>query len=314
VKILITGGSGFIAIDLIDKLLSRGDQIICLDTFVSIENLTKEKSYNGQLKSIISDITNFNDLKKIFSEYQPSKVIHLAAIVGGSSNINYPIRVLDTNVKGSLNLFEAMRLNGIKRVIHVSSEEVYGNFLTGNIKEDDPQNPYVPYGISKLSVEKFGLFHNMQFGLECINLRTSWVYGVNIKKPRPPMNFLEAALKQEPLHIDSGGDFIADYTYIDDLIDGILGALDHANHQFDVYNIASGVASTDFEVVEKIKVLLPNADISIGPGRNMFSKNIPIPDKGALNCDRAHNSFGYSAKFDIKKGFQQYINCWDKKK
>ena len=313
-KILITGGSGFIAIDLIDKLLSRGDQVISIDTFVSIENLSKEKNYDGQFKSIISDITNFKDLKKIFSEHQPNKVIHLAAIVGGSSNINYPIKVLDTNVKGSLNLFETMRLNDIKRIIHVSSEEVYGNFLTGNIKEDDPKNPYVPYGISKLSVEHFGIFHNMQFGLECINLRTSWVYGVNIKKPRPPMNFLEAALKQEPLHINTGGDFIADYTYIDDLIDGILGALDHVNHEFDVYNIASGVASTDFEVVERIKVLLPNADISIGPGRNMFSKNIPIPHKGALNCERAHGSFGYSAKFDIEKGFQKYINCWDKKK
>ena len=148
------------------------------------------------------------------------------------------------NVEGAINLFEAMRLVSVKRVVHISTEETYGDFQSPLIDEEHPQKPVSVYGVTKLAVEHYGRVYSRDHGLECINVRTCWVYGPDLPRLRVPRTFIEAALRGEPHHLAEGGDLAVDQVHISDTVAGVLLALDKPQHRFDSYNIATGKAPT----------------------------------------------------------------------
>jgi nucleoside-diphosphate-sugar epimerase len=213
------------------------------------------------------------------------------------------------NVEGSLNLFEAMRLSGVRRVVHISSEEVYGPFEAPLIDEEHPCRPLMAYGISKLAVEHLGRSYGRLYGLECINVRTCWVYGLGLPRPRVPKTLVDAALGGRPLHLPSGGDFRVDHVYFADTVQGVLLALDKDEHPFDVYNIATGQAPSLAEIIDIVKDLVPGADVSVGPGDYRFDERVgPVP-KGALDVARAREHLGYAPSYDIRKGLAAYVEA-----
>ncbi len=122
-----------------------------------------------------------------------------AAIVGVIQAADIPLKALHVNVAGAVNLFEAMRLAGVKRVVHISTEETYGDFQAPVIDEDHPQKPLSVYGLTKLAAEHYGRVYSRDHGLECINVRTCWVYGPHLPRLRMPRTFIEAALRGEPI-------------------------------------------------------------------------------------------------------------------
>lgn len=308
-RILVTGGSGFLGFEAILRIALRGDVAIAFDTQVgkSLLNLSK---VNSNVIPVAGDITDLANLVQVFSTYRPDAVLHFAAIVGVPASLGSPSNILRVNVQGSLNLFEAMRLYGVKRIIHMSSEEVYGDFIRPVADEEHPQTPLMPYGVAKLSVEHFGRTYREMYGLECINLRTSWVYGTRLDRPRPPMSYMNAALAGQALHMAEGAETVTDFTYVDDVIDGVFLALDHRVHLHDVYNIASGEGTSDGDLVAIVRSLVPNADISVGPGRRQFMPGVRIPIKGALNVSRAQAEFGYAPRFNIRQGLITYAAEW----
>ena len=186
------------------------------------------------------DITDMANVAQAVMVHKPDAVVHCAAIVGVLSSLGSPINVVRVNVEGSLNVFEAMRLAGVRRCIHLSSEEAYGAFRADRIDETHPLDPVLPYGICKAAVEQLGRSYRDLHGLEVINLRTSWVYGPGLPRNRIPKNLVDAALVGRKLHIPAGADSAIDHTHVDDLVSGVLKALDHEHHRFDAYNIASG--------------------------------------------------------------------------
>src|SRR6266536_2497084 len=121
-------------------------------------------------------------------------------------------------------------LVGIKRVVNLSSEETYGVFESDRIDETHPNRPLKPYGISKYAVERLACDYASAYGLEIIHVRTCWVYGPGLPRPRVPKILIDAAVAGRKLHLPSGGDFRVDHVYIDDCVDGIeavrKGALD----------------------------------------------------------------------------------------
>ncbi len=173
-------------------------------------------------------------------------------------------------------------------------------------------NPLYAYGITKVAVEQLGRTYKLTAGLDCINLRTSWVYGPDFPRMRIPRDLLEAAIDGRPLHLKQGGDSAIDQTYIDDFVQGTLLALDHNNHPFDAYHIASGTAPTLFEMADYIRELVPGADISIGPGTYQHAGVVDIPNKGALDCSRAGEVFGYRPRFDLRAGLAAYAEAYRK--
>jgi nucleoside-diphosphate-sugar epimerase len=163
------------------------------------------------------------------------------------------------------------------------------------------------YGISKLAVEQLGRSYRALHGLECIHIRTCWVYGPHLPRSRIPKNLLDAALAGRPLHLTEGGDFIVDHTHISDCVQGIVLALDKSDHPFDAYNIGSGQATSVREMVEIVKSLVPGADLSVGPGNYTYGGGMPMVKKGALDISRARQVLGYEPRFDLRAGLADYL-------
>jgi len=302
-RILITGGGGFLGAAVTKALIARGDTAIAFDTgFPGGEQTATEHDIRVQ-----GDVTDMAALAQTVLAHKPDAVIHCAAIVGVLSSIGSPINIVRINVEGSINVFEAMRLGGIKRCIHISSEEAYGAFRAERIDETHPLEPVLPYGICKATVEQLGRTYRDLHGLEIINLRTSWVYGPALPRDRIPRNLVMAALQGRPLHIPYGADTAIDHTWIDDWVSAVLAALDHSDHRYDVYNISSGQACTVTELAKIVSELIPGATLSVGPGRYRHGNQIELVRKGALDISRAREEFGWAPQFDIRSGLAAYI-------
>lgn len=308
-RVLVTGGGGFLGYATTCALAHRGDTVIAFDTAFGKQLLELANS-SDRVHAEAGDMTDLANLAQIFNKHRPNAVVHLAAMVGVPASVGSPANILRVNVQGSLNVFEAMRLFDVQRVIHMSTEEVYGNFECACASEEHPQRPTNPYGVTKLAVEHFGRSYGELHGLQCINLRTSWVYGVGLDRPRPPMNYLQAALSGLKVDLPCGADTVIDYAYIDDVVDGILLALDHPSHRYDVYNVASGQGVSDQELIDEIRHLLPEAQLKVGPGRRPYASGHRMPVKGALNCSRAREELGYLPRYDIRRGLAAYVDRW----
>jgi UDP-glucose 4-epimerase len=303
-RILVTGGGGFIGSRLAEALVRRGDTVLAVDLAFPE---TPDSETSVGVKTSYGDVIDAGRIISLAMEFRPDVVVHTAALVGVLPSRLTPIAVIRTNIEGSVNVFEAARLSGARRVIHLSSEEVYGEYPTPVVTEDSETFPVMPYGVTKLAVEHLGRSWRDIYGLEVINLRVSWVYGLGLRRPRVPRNLVEAAVDGRPLHMKESRDMTIDHTYIDDAIAGTIGAIDHPKHSFDVYNIASGEAPTVAELIEILNRLVPGADLSAGPGPMLHVGGFPMPRKGTLNCDRARESFGYSSRFNLAKGLQAYV-------
>src|SRR6185295_11705866 len=227
--------------------------------------------------------TDVANVAQAVSVHKPDAVLHCAAIVGVLSSLGSPINVVRVNIEGSLNVFEAMRLGGVRRCIHISSEEAYGAFRADKIDETHPLDPVMPYGICKAAVEQLGRSYRDLHGLEVINLRPSWVYGPGLPRNRIPKNIVDAVIAGRKLHIPAGADTAIDHTYVDDVVSAILAALDHSKHRFDVYNVGSGMAPTVAEIVNIVREVVPGAAISVGPGAYRHGDKIDLVRKGALD-------------------------------
>jgi nucleoside-diphosphate-sugar epimerase len=305
-RILVTGGGGFLGAAAIRALMARGDTAIAFDT--QLAGLA-DAGPAGRLVRVLGDITDMANVAQAVSVHKPEAVLHCAAIVGVLSSLGSPINVVRVNVEGSLNVFEAMRLGGIRRCIHMSSEEAYGPFRADKIDETHPLDPVLPYGICKAAVEQLGRSYHALHGLEIINLRTSWVYGPGLPRDRIPKNLVDAALAERKLHVPTGADSVIDHTHVDDVVSAILAALDHAQHAYDVYNVASGTAATAAQIVSIIRDLVPGAQLSVGPGTYRHGDRVEAVRKGALDVSRAAAELGWRPRYDIRAGLAAYVKA-----
>lgn len=301
-KVLVTGAGGFIGAAAVQALLARGDSVVAFDT-----QYPAGVPSHARASVIRGDITDMPAVAQALMTQRPDAVIHAAAIVGVLSSIASPLILMRVNIEGALNVFEAMRLAGVKRCVHISSEETYGHFRTDPVTEDHPLDAVYPYGISKATVEQLGRTYRDVHGLEVLNVRTCSVYGAGLPRDRIPKNVVEAALAGRALHIPAGGDMAIDHTYIDDTVSGTLAILDHPAHQHDAYNIASGRTVTLGEIVAIVRELVPGAELSIGPGWGRHGDQIDMVRKGALDVTRAAQEMGWRPKYDIRAGLAAYV-------
>lgn len=306
--ILVTGASGFLGVALTKALARRGDKVIALDLSVG-KGLQQVCENYSNVIPVVGDLMEWPSLAHSFKAHVPDAVIHCAAIVGVIASVGTPLSTMRVNVEGTINLLECMRLFGTRRMLQISSEEVYGDFVSDRINETHPRDPMQAYGISKLACEQIAKSYVALHGMECVNLRTSWVYGSELTRERVPKNFLTAVANRRSLHVPSGADTLIDHTYIDDFVSGVIGALDHKQHKFDTYHIASGEAVTVGEIVKILVTLVPGADISVGPGQYFHGPNVPAVRKGAMDIARAQDEFGYTPAFNMRKGLMRCLEA-----
>lgn len=310
-RYLVTGGSGFVGAEIVATLAARGDQVVAFD-LRSSPRLDALLVQYKTVSFVAGEIVEWAGVAAILQELRPEAVVHCAAIVGVRASLDAPIQTMRVNVEGSMNVLEAMRLFGVRRMVHMSSEETYGHFQSDVVTEDHPQNPLMAYGVSKVAVEQLGRSYVQRYGLECLHVRACWVYGPGLPRARVPNTLIAAAAAGKPLHLERGGDFKVDHTYIDDIVDGTIRVLDHADHPFDAYHIASGKASSVAEIVAILKELVPGADLSVGPGMIEFVPGLPVWQKGALDISRAAKVLGYRPRYDIRAGVAATLNALKK--
>lgn len=307
-RILVTGGAGFIGSAVAAALAARGDEVIAFDIARSAR-LDAVLTDRPNVAFVQGEITEWPQIAALVQARRPDAVVHCAAVVGVTNSLASPIGTFRVNVDGSLNVLEAMRLFGVRRLVNLSSEETYGVFERDRIDESHPNRPLAPYGISKYAVERLACDYVSAYGLEVVHIRTCWVYGPGLPRPRVPKILVDAAVAGRALHLPGGGDYRVDHVYIEDCVDGIVRALDKPAHRFDVYHVSTGEAPSLGEIVEIVKELVPGADLSIGPGPYRFVDGTQAVRKGALDNTRARTELGYAPRFPIRQGLAAYVEA-----
>lgn len=310
-KILVTGGAGFIGSHLIEALLKREDFVICLDNFdpyydpeykwSNIKPFLKNKGF----KLYKTDIRDLKELDKIFQRERPEKVVHIAAKVGVRPSLADPFLYQEVNVRGTLNLLELARKYNIKNFIFASSSSVYGENKKIPFAEDDrTDQPISPYGATKKAGEILCYTWHRLYNLNITCLRFFTVYGPRGRPDMAPYKFTKIIFEEKELPVFGKGDSKRDYTYIDDIIQGLLTALDK-NFSFEIINLGNSHPISLKEFISLIERLT---------GKKAKIKKLPMQpgDMPLTYADitKAKRLLGYQPKVNIEEGMTKFIEWY----
>jgi UDP-glucuronate 4-epimerase len=258
-KIVVTGGAGFIGSNLIDQLLAEGHEVINIDNFdpfypesVKRENIKGHFEYNSYSLKVI-DIRNYEELKAVIPE-STDIIVHLAAKAGVRPSIDNPIEYQETNVQGTQNMLEVAREKGIKQFVFASSSSVYGKNPNVPWKEDDAVlKPISPYASTKVSGELLGHVYSHLYDIRFLALRFFTVYGPRQRPDLAIHKFLNLMYEGKEIIIYGDGSTRRDYTYIDDIVNGIKGAMKYTDSIYEVVNLGNNETVQLFELVDALE-------------------------------------------------------------
>jgi len=239
---LVTGGAGFIGSNIVEELLKRGQKVRVLDNFSTgkRENILP---FLGRIELIEGDIRNYRVVREAVEGVD--LILHQAALPSVPRSIKDPITANEVNVGGTLNLLNAAKNTGVKRIVYASSSSVYGNSETLPKKEDMIPEPISPYAVSKLAGEKYCKVFYEVYGLETVILRYFNVFG-RMQDPTSQYSgaiakFINAFLNNKPLTVYGDGEQSRDFTFVDDVVKAnLLVANCSLNHSGEVFNVARG--------------------------------------------------------------------------
>jgi len=311
---LVTGAAGFIGSHLVEKLLSLGYRVVGLDNFddfyppaIKRDNIRSLEAKDG-FCMIEGDIRDTALLTRIFSEHSISLVAHLAARAGVRPSLEQPTLYQDVNIRGTINLLEASRIHRVKQFIFASSSSVYGlNSKFPFSEEAKVDCPISPYGTSKAAAELFCNTYNHLYGLPVVVLRLFTVYG---PRQRPEM-----AIHMFTKMIDSGkeipifgdGESKRDYTYVSDIVNGILQALASQNRGFEIFNLGnSHPIALEYLIHLLEEALGKRAKIKRLP---MQPGDVPIT---FAEISKAKTYLGYQPKVTIEEGVSLFVQWYHK--
>ncbi len=315
-KIVVTGGAGFIGSNLIDVLLNKDNQVVCLDNFATgkRENLTPFKN-NTNFTLIEGDIRNLEDCKKAVegADY----VLHEAALGSVPRSINDPITTDTVNTGGFLNMLVAARDAGVKRFVYAASSSTYGDSKSLPKVEEVIGKPLSPYAITKYVNELYADTFFRTYGFETIGLRYFNVFG---RKQDPNgayaaviPKFVSQFMNYESPVINGDGEYSRDFTYIDNVIQMNLLALTTDNPEAvnQVYNTAFGERATLNDLIGSLKENLGEFDAKIKDVEVVYGPNRAgdIPHSLA-SIDKAIKLLGYKPKFSLQKGLKEAVSWY----
>jgi len=258
---LVTGGAGFIGSHLVDALLRRGDRVVCLDNFNDYYSpANKRDNIARQLDRphyslVEGDIRDRDLVQRVFAEHQPTHIAHLAAMAGVRYSIERAPLYVDVNVQGTINLLDSARETGIDNFVFASTSSIYG--ATTDVPFTETQStdlPLAPYPATKKAGEVMGYAYHNMFGLNFTALRFFTVYGPRVRPDMMAYMVMDRILKQEPITLYDNGEMHRDWTFVDDIISGVVAALDKPLG-YEIMNIGRGepVYLRDFvEIIEDL--------------------------------------------------------------
>lgn len=269
--VLITGGAGFIGSHLTDALLARGHAVRILDD-LSTGKHSNLPLDNPKVELIVGDVADAALVAQAMAGC--SAVAHLAAVASVQASVDDPVRTHQSNFIGTLNVCEAMRQTGVKRVLFASSAAVYGNNGEGeSIDEDTPKAPLTPYAVDKLASEQYFDFYHRQHGLEPVIFRFFNIYGPR-QDPSSPYSgvisiFSERALKGLPITVFGDGEQTRDFVYVEDLVDLLVQAIEMPQVEVGAVNVGWNQATTLKQMLEALEAVVGKLPpVSYGPARS----------------------------------------------
>ncbi|MCW0216742.1 MAG: NAD-dependent epimerase/dehydratase family protein [Prosthecobacter sp.] len=259
-KILVTGGAGFIGSHTVERLLSVGQhEVTIFDSFNDYYNPAIKRANLLAVERKITiregDLTDANVVLNTFEEGNFDAVIHLAARAGVRPSIEQPELYIDTNIKGTFHLLEGARRTGCKQFIFASSSSVYGVNKKIPFSEEDPILQTVsPYAMTKMAGEQMCSNYSHLYGIKAVCLRFFTVYGPRQRPDLAISKFTRLIEDGKAIDKFGTGDTLRNYTFIEDVVDGIIGALGHCERQgFDIFNLGGSQTVTLNELIEAIE-------------------------------------------------------------
>ncbi len=309
--IMVTGCAGFIGSHMIDKLLDKGETVVGIDNFdqfydqsIKIKNI----EHNLDNKNFIfykADIREKAQMEKIFHDNEIDTLIHLAARAGVRPSIQDPLLYEDVNVRGTINLLELSRKHNIRKLVFGSSSSLYGINEEIPFREDDPVDKTIsPYAASKKACEIFCYTYHHLYGIPITSLRFFTVYG---PRQRPEMaihKFTRLIDQDKIIEMYGDGRSRRDYTYISDIVDGIMAAVDR-KLGYEIINLGN---SNVVELRQLIHLIEKNL------GKSAIIKNLPdqpgdVPVTYA-DISKAQKLLGYKPKVRIDEGIENFVNWY----
>lgn len=323
-KVLVTGGAGFIGSRLCERLAERGWGVIAIDNLndyydprLKIARLSRMGiDFQGKLESVRSsifenleflrlDITDRDKLQSLFKDKKFDSVMNLAAQAGVRYSIENPYSYIQNNIVGFLNLLECARNFPLRRFVYASSSSVYGGNEKSPFSEDDNvDNPVSLYAATKKSNEVMARAYHNLYGIPAIGLRFFTVYGPWGRPDMAPMLFASAITTGKPIKIFNKGDMKRDFTYIDDIVDGIIRILESdkvVSIENDIYNIGRGCPVDLMKFIHILETEL---------GKKAVKEYLPM-QKGDVkttfaDTSRLKKDFGYSPQTSLETGVNEF--------
>lgn len=310
-KILVTGGAGFIGSHLAKKLVERGDEVVIVDNFNSyyepklkhdrIEIFLRDKKF----KLYKIDIVNFEDLGGVFKRHKFDKIVHLAAQAGVRYSLTHPFVYLDTNITGTVNLLELCKKYGVNDFVYASSSSVYGGNKKIPFSEcDRVDQPISLYAASKKADELMAHTYHHLYKINCVGLRFFTVYGPWGRPDMALFKFTKNILAGRQIEVYGQGKMNRDFTFIDDIIAGILLVLDK-NFKYEIFNLGNSHSEKLLDFINLIeKNLGKKAKIKLMP--------MQMGDVRATAADicKAKKILGWRPKTRILEGIGKFVEWY----
>jgi len=307
-RILITGAAGFIGSNLADSLLKNNYQVLGIDNFDPFYARTIKESYiaealkNPDFQFREGDIRDLNFINKCFKDFKPEVVIHLAARAGVRPSLLDPQSYVDVNIMGTLNILEMMKKSRTRKMIFASSSSVYGNNKKIPFSENDNVDyPISPYAASKKAGELLCHTYHHLYNLDIFCMRFFTVYGPRQRPDLAINKFVKAILNNDVIYLYGDGTSARDYTYIEDTVKGISGAIEKVKG-FDVFNLGE---SKPISLIDLVRLIEKSAQ------KKTRLEYLPMQEGDVVltfaDISKARKKLNYKPETNIETGIKKYI-------
>jgi nucleoside-diphosphate-sugar epimerase len=327
-RIVLIGGAGFIGHHLALGLKEVGADVLVLDS-LAVNNLYSlhrdgRKNPNAELylrvirqrldlledhriPLEVMDAREYGNLSHVIKEFDPDSIVQLAAVAHAGKSNKDPFSTFDHSLRTLENALDVARAPklGIRHFVYLSSSMVYGNFKTESVTEESPCEPLGIYGALKLAGEKIVIAYNQVFNLPYTIVRPSALYGERCISRRVSQIFVENAVQGNNITVNGDGSDRLDFTYVQDLVTGIINVLENENAKNQIFNLTYGRSRSIAELADIVAGQFPGLTVDYQP------KDSLMPDRGTLCVDKARRLIGYDPQYPLEAGIAQYV-AWYK--
>jgi nucleoside-diphosphate-sugar epimerase len=327
-RIALIGGAGFIGHHLALRLKSLGAQVFVVDSLAvnNLYSLHREgrKNPNAELylrvirerldlledhgiALEVMDARDYNGLCHVLKEFDVDAIVHLAAVAHAGKSNKDPFSTFDHSLRTLENALDNARSTNlrIKHFVYLSSSMVYGNFKTGTVDEDTVCEPLGIYGALKYAGEKIVIAYNQVFNLPYTIIRPSALYGERCISRRVSQIFVENAVQGQPITVSGDGSDRLDFTYVQDLVSGIVNVLENETSKSQTFNLTYGQSRSITDLAGIVGEHFPDLRVVYQPKDNL------MPDRGTLSVDRAKRLIGYNPEYPLERGLANYISWYE---